>query len=106
MSSIRSLSSVSLSECQPSDGLGQKSHQNVFGQSFDPHRYRVLFPDRWAEFLRQNYRNSVEVAFNFDVTDQTATNWLNGTSRPTGDKVALAAAVKPAEFAKYLGTAA
>lgn len=90
----------------------QMSHTNILpknicgGAPFDPHRYRVLFPDLWAEFLRVNYRNSVEVAYNFNVTDQTALNWLNCISRPTGDKVALAAMSKPAEFAKHMGQAA
>lgn len=73
---------------------------------FDAGRYRTVFPDLWADFLRANYRGAIEVAFNFNVTEQTATNWLNGVSRPTGDKVAIAAMRCPVEFAAAMGVAA
>lgn len=64
----------------------------------DPYAYRRVFPDRWAAFLRSNFRNSVEVAAFFDVTHRTAENWMNGTGRATGDKVALAALSFPQAF--------
>lgn len=64
----------------------------------DPYAYRRVFPDRWAAFLRSNFRNSVEVAAFFDVTHRTAENWMNGTGRATGDKVALAALSFPQTF--------
>ncbi len=84
----------------------QMSHTNLLAKSFSPHRYRAVFPDRWSQFLRRSYRNPEEVAFNFDVRFQTAQNWWNGTNRPTGDKVAMAAISRPVEFAQIMGQAA
>jgi len=100
------VSNVHHSRIEPKTKESQMSHPKVFGKPFDAHRYRVVFPDLWAEFLRRNFRNSVDVAYHFDVTDQTAENWLNGISRPTGDKVALAAMAAPVEFARHMGCAA
>lgn len=80
----------------------QKSHTKVF----DPHRYRVLFPDRWSQFVRAHHRNAEEVAFVYGVTFQTACNWWHGTNRPSGDKVALAAMAYPDSFADIFGQAA
>lgn len=57
---------------------------------FDPAAMRRKFPDIWAAFLREHYRNTEEVAVSFQVRHQTACNWWQGTNRPTGDKVAVA----------------
>lgn len=82
---------------------------NVFPcprQRFDPHRFRAVFPDRWAGFLRAHHRNPEEVAYCYDVTFRTAMNWWDGVVRPTGDKVALAAICFPADFQACFGEAA
>lgn len=73
----------------------QKSFDNVF----DPYRFRSEFLDLWAGYLHQQYRNPEAVAVAFDVTFQSACNWWNGTNRPSGDKVALAALRDPVGFA-------
>ncbi|RMF02478.1 MAG: hypothetical protein D6773_08615 [Alphaproteobacteria bacterium] len=72
-------------------------------KGFDPYRFRARFPDQWSQFLRQNFRNAEEVAVVFDVTYQTARNWIEGTHRPSGDKVALAAISMPRRFAAAIG---
>lgn len=95
----------------------EKSFSNVFpsqthsnnptgAQAFDPHRYRVLFPARWSAFLRAHHRSAEEVAVFYDVTFRTAMNWWEGSHRPSGDKVALAAMTNPTGFQKYMGAAA
>lgn len=77
----------------------QMSHANVF----EPHRFRAKFPDQWSGFLRAHFRNAEEVAVTFDVTYQTARNWLEGSHRPSGDNVALAAVSMPRRFAAAFG---
>lgn len=72
--------------------------QKSFDKVFDPYRYRVEFPDLWSAYLRANFRNIETVAVSFDVTFQTACNWWQGTHRPSGDKVALAAIRDPEGF--------
>lgn len=67
-------------------GGGKKSLPNVL----DPDRMRAEFPEMWSRWLRSEFRNAEHVAVAFGVTFQTACNWLGGTSRPTGDKVAMA----------------
>lgn len=83
-------------------------HQELLsrGRAFDPHRYRVMFPERWMAFLRAHHRSIEEVAVFYDVTSRTATYWWEGTHRPSGDKVALAATAHPAGFHKFMGSAA
>ncbi len=75
------------------------------GVAIDPHRYHVLFPDRWSAYLRAHHRSIEEVAVFYDVTARCAFNWWEGVSRPTGDKVALAATSNPEGFMKYMGAA-
>lgn len=65
-----------------------------------PVRMRAEFPDIWARYLRANFGSAERVAVAFGVTFQCACNWLNGTSRPTGDKVALIALTDPAGLAR------
>lgn len=76
----------------------QKSHNNVF----EPHRFRAVFPDRWTSFLRAHHRSVEEVAVFYGVTFQTAWNWWQGSNRPSGDKVALAAITHPDSFARHM----
>lgn len=81
---------------------GQKSHERVF----DPYRFRAQFPDHWSGFLRAHFKNAEHVAVSFDVTYQTARNWWEGTHRPSGDKVALAAVSMPRRFQQAFGRVA
>lgn len=76
------------------------------GLPVDPHRYRVVFPERWSAYLRAHHRTMEEVAVYYNVTFRTAMNWWEGSHRPSGDKVALAATSNPAGFQKYMGVAA
>ena len=73
------------------------------GRAFDAGRYRVLFPERWAGFLQSHFRSVGEVGWFFGVDQRTAQNWWEGSNRPTGDKVALAAVRFPAGFADHMG---
>lgn len=76
--------------------------QKSLNRVFDPYRMRVEFPDLWAGYLRGHFRNPEAVAVAFDVTFQTACNWWNGTHRPSGDKVAIAALRDPDGFAEHM----
>lgn len=78
--------------------------QKSFDKVFDPFRYRTEFPELWSAYLRAHFRNIENVAVAFDVTFQTACNWWNGTHRPSGDKVALAAIRDPEGFAASMTT--
>lgn len=57
---------------------------------FEPRGFRARFAHHWSQFLRENYRNTEEVAHVFGVRHQTAVNWWQGVNRPSGDVVALA----------------
>lgn len=66
---------------------------------------RRNFPVLWAQFLRENFRSSVEVAVAFGVAERTARTWIEGTNTPRGEIVA-AAVVSIPEFRVMLGVAA
>ena len=76
-----------------------------FGRPFDLHRYRVIFPDRWASFLKQHFRDHVHAAFVFGVSERTARNWWEGVSAPRAE-FALAACKHIPGAAEYLMEAA
>ena len=78
--------------------------QKSFTKVFDPYRFRSDFPDLWSAYLRANFRNPEAVSVAFSVTFQSACNWWNGTHRPSGDKVALAALRDPEAFAASMIT--
>lgn len=70
----------------------------------EPHVFRATFQEDWARFCRANFRNANAVALAFEVTFQTALNWLDGgICRPSGDKVAYAALMWPEAFAAHVG---
>lgn len=75
------------------------------GRPFDLHRYRRLFPDRWAAFLRAHFHDSVHVAYVFGVSDRTARNWWDGIGAPRAE-MALAACKHIPGAAQYLTEAA
>lgn len=109
---VSSAPPAALPRRQGATRAGQKSFANLveaggagaFMQdgrgAFDPARMRADFPDIWARYLRANFGSAERVAVAFGVTFQCACNWLNGTSRPTGDKVAMVALTDPAGLAR------
>lgn len=76
------------SSAQENHGAG--ATQMSCTKVFDPVDYRAFFAERWAGFLRENYRNPETVAVAFGVRYQTALNWWQGVNRPSGDVVARA----------------
>lgn len=52
----------------------------------------------WADLVARRCRSREECAVVFQVTFQTACNWFDGFSCPTGDKVMMAMALWPEEF--------
>ena len=76
-----------------------------FGQPFDLHRYRVVFPDRWMEFLHGHFRDPVHVAFMFGVSERAARKWWEGVGAPRAE-FALAACKHIPGAAEFLMEAA
>lgn len=52
----------------------------------------------WAGLLARRCSSREEAAVVFGVTFQTACNWFDGFSTPTGDKVLMAVRLWPEEF--------
>lgn len=71
------------------------------GRRADPRAFQHLYPDLWHGFLKAHFRNSVEVAAFFDVTEKTARLWMEGCNAPRGWAVAYAVTRLPTA-AKYL----
>lgn len=69
---------------------------------FDPHEFKAFFAERWAAFLRENYRNPEAVAVSFGVRYQTALNWWQGQNAPSGPAVARAFLEHGDAIAKHL----
>jgi len=67
----------------------------------DPHGMHRNFPDIWADYLQRYYGGSRgRIMEGFRVDDRTVRAWLTGVNKPSGDKVALAAARHPDFFAE------
>ena len=71
------------------------------GRPVDPYRFKALFPDQWAAFLRAHHRRPEEVAVFYGVTFKTAENWWHGVTAGTGASVALAALSDPEGFTAH-----
>ena len=54
---------------------------------------------RWSDLVRRRCLTREACAVTFAVTFQTACNWWDGWSCPTGDKVMMAISLWPEEFA-------
>ncbi len=52
--------------------------------------YQSFFNQRWALFLRANFKSPEHIAICFGVTARQATNWLDEISGPRGHAVAKA----------------
>ena len=51
---------------------------------FDPYKARREFPDRWAAWCRDHFRDSVMLAYAFGVSEKTARLWMEGVTSPQG----------------------
>lgn len=56
----------------------------MFRRVFDPYHKRQAFPDQWAQWCRENFRNSTQLGAAFGVDERTARNWMGGVSAPMG----------------------
>jgi len=74
----------------------------VGGRPFDAQAYYRVFRDRWPDFIRANFRTSAHVAVFFNVDDRTARQWMEGTTAPRGQCVALAVVAMPDEARAFL----
>lgn len=63
---------------------GQKSHKDDL---------KTL----WSVFCRRHFQSAAHVAVFFDVTEQTARNWIEGSHAPAGWAVNRAWSEMPAE---------
>lgn len=62
----------------------------------DLHRYRTVFPDRWAALLRDHYNGDLRrIMFNLDCSERCARDWLAGKTGPSGPAAILAASRIP-----------
>lgn len=71
------------------------------GRPINLRHYKAVLPDRWAAFLKAHFRNSVTVAFFFDVDEKTARNWMEGVTAPRAE-VVLALAERAPSVIPYL----
>lgn len=74
-------------------------------RAVDPYRLRAEFPEFWARYLRMHYGRAEVIAVAFDVTFQTGCNWLEGVSRPTGDKMLVEFLRHPERLLAHADTA-
>ena len=72
---------------ETSPGIGAEIHP---GKPFDMDRFRAVFPDIWADFLRRHFRDKEHIAYFFDTDERTARNWLSGLNAPTGPRAVAA----------------
>jgi hypothetical protein len=72
----------------------------------DPYAFGAAFPDMWRAFLHAHYRNQIEVAYCYGVTEKAAEKWWQGIGGPNGAKVAIAFQTNPEGAARFLNRAA
>ena len=104
----------SMACAQSAPARGQMSHANAFDRAgrgrtagarrraavtlpvigITPHRAMVI----WSDLMTRRCGSREVCAARFGVTFQTACNWFDGFSCPTGDKVLQAVAWWPEEF--------
>lgn len=85
---------------------GGEGTQKSCSKVFEPRSFRVFFKARLSRFLRENYRNPEEVAVVYGVRYQTALNWWNATSAPSGDTVTILALRHGQTFTDFMGRGA
>jgi hypothetical protein len=86
-------------------GAAETSSGTYSGTPFDMHRYKGIFPDRWASFLRAHFRDSRHVAYAFSVDDKTARNWLAGITAPRAEAALMAVSTYPDALPLLMGAA-
>lgn len=57
---------------------------------YDPYKLHRGFPERWARYIRANFRNVTHVCQVFNVCERTARKWWTGESGAVGGHVAIA----------------
>lgn len=75
------------------------------GRPCDPRAFQRVYPDRWAAFLRANFRNALEVAVFFSVDEKTARQWIEGVTAPRGWAASFAVLAIPSAQAFLLRAA-
>ncbi|MBK8772914.1 MAG: hypothetical protein IPM06_21125 [Rhizobiales bacterium] len=75
------------------------------GRPCDPQAFRRVYPDRWREFLRRNFRNPLHAAVFFDVDERTARHWWEGSTAPQAWVIAFAVRAIPSAMS-FLAEAA
>lgn len=65
----------------------------------DPYEIAKAFPQRWASYIRANYRSVLHVQRVFQVSERTAYRWWKGDGGANGMHVAIAMAEHPQEAA-------
>jgi hypothetical protein len=51
--------------------------------------FKGRFAQRWAAFLRSEFKSAEHIGRVFGVTSRTADNWRTEVSKPSGDTIAL-----------------
>ena len=100
----------------PAPAGGQMSHPNGFegrGRGLAARRRAQVLPvitvrrrdaiSFWSQLLARRCGNRERAAVMFDVTFQTACNWWDGFTVPTGDKVLQAMRWWPEDFVQVDG---
>lgn len=90
--------------CDQDAGKGRSMSYEMFfrPQPVDLTGFARAFPDRARAYFRATGLSAAQIAVAYGVTERTAMNWLEGVTRPTGDKVAVIAVVDPEGFARHL----
>lgn len=79
---------VSGEDCGGSDDgvvVGQ-----ISGRVYRPEDVRRMFVKQWSAWCRENFRNSVQLAAAFGVSEKTARLWMEEVNAPQGYAVACA----------------
>lgn len=88
----------------PAPRAGQMSRPNGFDRPAVITRHEATV--FWADLMARRCGSREACAVQFGVTFQTACNWFDGFSCPTGDKVLHAVRLWPQEFALAHGCGA
>ena len=64
--------------------------RKVRAREINASEFRMWFAPKFAAWLGENFGSAERVAIAFGVRHSTASNWLRGDNRASGDTVALA----------------
>ena len=103
---VKDLPSVSPVASLPVHHAAKLGAGSCGGFPVDLHRYRTVFPDRWAALLRDHFNGDVRtIMFAFDASERCVRDWLAGKTGPNASTAIYAAATIPGAVA-YLMRAA